>query len=706
MQISLEWINELVATVSVKLDHLIEKLTLAGFEVEEVLKVEINKMKYTTLDISATANRSDSLSIQGLSAEIAALLNSPINSSTYSIKSLKLKQMVLENARILPSDSDCSLLSSVIIENLTDLTVPKWIKRKLICSGVEPSGDLKDFQSYILLESGYPLAFYDFDKISEQIQTRTFNLSVSNATNNQYFRATNDQEYKLDDNILLIEANRIPISIAGIIENQDFIYSENTKSLLIEGSIFNAARIRQQSRSLGVRTDRSIQYEKSLKNTSIIESLYRLILLLRISNPDIHVKFQTVAKTIEQSIKPIKLKYSTTQEILGPINKLPDATFEYISSETIEDYLNRLGFEFTYDKLKQDWEVNIPSHRSDDITREIDLIEEVGRLHGFNNFLITLPKLRTVGIEDSSYKTRRKITSCLLNFGLNEFIHYSLVNEKTFLTNEVKLINPSVSEYSNLRLSLLPSLVRTIQENLKQSNSVINGFEYGHVFFIDEKNQLQETERIAGIFGGAKTKLTWSDFGKELTWFEAKGNIEQLFKQLNLNTIWKVSTSNNLDEIFHNSRVANICLESDVEIGVFGQIHPILANNLDISSQIYLFEFNIEVIQSKLETNKLAIYKEYSSYPKIIKDISFIVREDIEFENLRKVIYFNGSRFLSKINLLDEYKGKSIPDKHISLCCQLTFQSNEKTLQNREVEEILNNIRFILSEEFAAIIRN
>jgi phenylalanyl-tRNA synthetase beta chain len=673
MQISLKWINELVNIEVVKLDDLIEKLTLGGFEVEEVLEVEINNQKEIVLDISATANRSDSLSIQGISTEIAALLNKPINISTYSIKSENLKQTILKNAKILPSDQDCIALISVIVENLTDTTVPKWITQKLISSGITPSNNLMDFQNYILLETGYPFAFYDFDKLNLKLNNSELNLSISTAENNEEFFATNGNKYRLDNSILLIKANQIPISIAGIIENQEFSYSDSTTSLLIEGSIFNAAKIRQQSRNLGLRTDRSTRYEKSLKNTYLIESFYRLISLLRIANPNLNCKFKTINKKIDQTPKPILLRYETIREILGPSSKLPTGKFAYIPPKNIENYLNRLNFSFVYDEIKQVWEVKIPHSRTEDITREIDLIEEIGRLHGFNNFLITLPKLKTIGTEDASYKTRKKITSCLLNLGFNELIHYSLVNEKTFLENEIKLINPLVSEYSSLRISLLPNLIKTVQENLKQGNSVLNGFEYGHIFLPDQVTKFKEKEYVAGIFGGFKTKFTWSDSEKALTWFEAKGKIEQLFNQLNLSVKWQNPYDPGINDIFHTYRNAELYLTNNIKLGVFGQIHPILANNLNLSSEIYLFEFDVEVIQNQIKMNQLTMYKEYSSYPKIIKDISFIIRRDITFKELQETLYYNGTKFLSEINLLDEYTGESIPDQHISLCLQLIF---------------------------------
>ena len=707
MQISLKWINELVDIESINLDTLIEKLTLGGFEVEEILELEINNQIQIALDISATANRSDSLSIQGISAEIATLLDKPVKISDYSIKNFDLKEKLDNFSVSISKDYNCSILVAVILENLTDLTVPKWIKQKLISSGLIPVNNLLDFQNYILLETGYPFEFYDFDQICSKLKGSSFQLSLEKATNKQEFAASNNITYELNSSNIILQANELPISIAGIISNKDYQYTETTTSLLIEGSIFNAATIRQQSRNLGLRTDRSARYEKSLKNTYLIESLYRLIYLLRISNPKLTCKLHTFAKTDEVSPKPILLRYKTIKEILGPIQNQNQTDFSYLTTENITDYLTRFGFKFSYDNSLLTWQVEVPDVRSNDLTREIDLIEEIGRLHGFNNFLTTLPKINTIGIEDPSYQTRKKITSCLLNLGFTELIHYSLVSKTTFLENEIKLINPLLSDCSNLRLSLLPNLIQTVQENLKQGNLFIEGFEYGHVFSKGEgiiKN-FKEREYVAGIFGGLKTKLTWSSPEEALSWFEAKGKIEQLFKQLNIVTSWKTLVLSD-DKMFHPYRSAEIFLPDGKKLGIFGQIHPILSNQLALPNQIYLFEFDIELIQHQIQINKLTIYREYTLYPKIVKDLSFIIDQNTSFKELQMTLYANGTKFLSEINLLDEYKGKGIPEGQTSLCLQLTFQSKEKTLENKEIENIVNNLQLVLTNKFNALIRN
>ena len=706
MQIPLKWINELVNIETIKLDDLIEKLTLGGFEVEEILEIDINNQKQIVLDISATANRSDSLSINGISKEIAALLNQPPKISNSLLNNNEWKQNIENKTEIISIDNNWSMFLSVIVGNLTDINVPKWITQKLLSSSIVPSNNLLDFQNYILLETGYTFEFYDFEKICSELNTSEFNLSIENAKDNQTFVASNNFQYQLDNSILTVNANEIPISIAGIIEAKNFSVSETTKTIVIEGSIFKAAKIRQQSRNLGLRTDRSARYEKSLKHTYLIESLYRLISLLRISNPNLTCKLSTSKRTLEIPLEPIVLRYGTINEILGPISSSGKETSQYISPKIITDYLIRLNFQFIYNESSLTWNVEIPHSRTDDISREIDLIEEIARLHGFNNFLTTLPKIKIIGNEDTNYKTRKKITGCLLNLGLNELIHYSLVNQTTFFTNEIELVNPLLSDCSVLRSSLLPNLVKTVQENLKQKNLSIEGFEYGHVFYSDSITKFREKEYISGIFGGIKTKLAWTSSETALTWFEAKGKIEQLFNQLNLLTYWQKCSNLNTEKLLHPFKSADIYLANKINLGIFGQIHPILANKLNISPDIYLFEFDIEAIESQLQINKLTFYKSYSLYPKIIKDLSFIIRRDIKFEKIQEALYYNGTEFLSEINLLDEYRGQSIPKDHTSLCLQLVFQSDKKTLENKEIENIIKRLQLILTQKFKATIRD
>jgi phenylalanyl-tRNA synthetase beta chain len=706
MQIPLKWINELVTIESINLEELVDKLTLGGFEVEEIVDRKIENETQVVLDLSATANRSDSLSIQGISKEIITLFKNSGKLVKYTSELESWKKKINKFSNELSNQSKCSFFVAVSIENLTNHKVPNWIQRKLLSSDMVVTNTLLDFKNYVLLETGYPFAYYDFEKICSKLNSKNLIFSCSTVTNHEKFIDATDSISELDSSTILIKANHLPLSIAGICENKEFCYSNQTNSLLIEASIFEATTIRQQSRQLGLRTERSARYEKSLKNQYLLEALYRLLSLLKLSNPNLTYKLHTIGQLKKQPYHSILLNYEKVKEVLGPINPVEKTKgFHYLKPELITDYLTSLKFNFLYDPKGSRWKIRVPEIRKDDITREIDLIEEIGRLHGFDNFLTTLPRIKKIGKEDISYKTRKKITSCLLNLGFNELIHYSLVNSNTFLKNEIRLINPLLSECSNLRSSLLPNLIQTIQGNLKQGNLILEGFEYGHIFFRDTSQTVQEKEYVAGIFHGTKKKLNGSDSDQTLTWYEAKGKIEQFLKQFTLSVHWKASPSKS-DKILHPYRTSDIYLSTNLKLGRFGQIHPILASQLNIFSEIYLFEFDLENLQESLQTNKLRNYREYSLYPKIFKDLSFIIQKDIPFQEIETSLYSNGTQFLSEINLLDEYTGESIPQKHKSLCLQLVFQSQRTTLENKKIETILKNLRLVLVDKFHATIRS
>jgi len=382
MQISLDWVSELVNIEDVSLDNLIEKLTLGGFEVEETLELEINERKAIALDISAAANRADSLSIKGISKEIGAVLDKPYKNSRYLTNSFDCHELIKNSLQYCDELNNYSTFIAITVENITDFTILKWINEKLVCSGLQPMNNFLDFQNYILLETGYLFEFYDLNKIRFKLDYSNFDLILTKASESS-FLANNQSEYKLNKDILLLKADNLDLSIAGVIYHNEVSYTNQTKALLIEGSIFNSKKIRQQSRVLGLRTDRSARYEKGLNNSYLMEAIYRLISLLKISNPNLICKIHTASQNRKKGLTNIILKYENITEILGPIlgNSNDIDTVKYLLPNQISHYLKRLKFKFLFDEARSIWNVQIPDSRIEDITREIDLIEEIGRLH-------------------------------------------------------------------------------------------------------------------------------------------------------------------------------------------------------------------------------------------------------------------------------------------------------------------------------------
>jgi phenylalanyl-tRNA synthetase beta chain len=705
MQISLKWIEEFLNLQKVNLNYLIEKLALGGFEIEKIVELRLNNEKIVILDISSTPNRSDSLSVRGISKEIATLLNKPYKNSYYLNNTIYWETQFSELIHTSQLKKNYSSFLAVTLENLTNFNSPKWLQQKLIQSGLKPLGNFSDFQSYILLETGYPFEVYDLNKIFLKLKTKNFSLNLRKVEKNEKFLLNKNSNYILNEPVLTIKADSIPLGVAGIGSNSSFSYCPKTTSILIEASIFDSTFIRQQSRLSGLRTERSSRYEKSIKSNNLLGSLYKLINLLKVRNPDLICKIHTKGQIMNEDPNIINLHYRKTNEILGPIKGSNSKQFKYINKVLISKYLDQLKFPYIFKASQLAWQVQIPNFRSDDITRSIDLIEEIGRLYGFNKFFRQLPLIKGIGSEDDSYKIRKKFTISLINSGFNEFINYSLTNENNIGLNEpVKIINPLLQDFSNLKLSLLPNIIKTVQENLKQGNFSIDGFEYGHVFSVDN-NIFTEKEFIAGIFGGRLSKSSFSNVYNSLGWFEEKGKMEQILKQFNYSSYWISYSGEFYKNILHPYRTAEIRFTGGQLLGIFGQINPILAKKYNISPNLYLFEFNFELIRYYSKKNKLTLYNQYSLYPKIVKNLSFIVSYKIKFSEIQKLLLANGTKFLKKVILLDEYKSLAIPQNHSSLCLELTFQSNKKTLQTKEVEQIIETLKMLLNKSFNVVIR-
>ena len=697
MRVSLNWLNQLVNIENVNLEHLIEKLTLGGFEVEEILEVNIDGRKEIVIDISATANRADSLSIKGIAKEINSLMNIPQKNYRF-LRSYKEK-----NFPSITDNEDCSIFFAVTVKNLKKFSTPHWLTQRLISVGISPVNNLLDFQNYILLETGFPFEFYDLEKIEKKVGTSKFDLTLGYSKNGTEFIGNNEIEYRLNNKTLVLKTGNEILSIAGIIPNKDVSYELKTTSLLIEGAIYNSKKIRKTSRVLNIRTDRSARYEKGLNNYNFIQSLYRLITLLKNLNPDLICEVVTEYKKSESSISPIKLHYDNIVKILGPIKKKSKTQINQIDYSEVSHFLTQLNFIFDFNPKTLIWEIIIPSYRSEDITREIDVIEEIGRLYGFNNFITSLPNIYQIGWKDISYQIRKKLTLCFLNEGFNELIQYSFVKEGQ--TNPIQLLNPLSLEFKNLRTSLIPNIIQTVNENVKQTNGYVEGFEFGHVFSHPRVSEYKEVEFVAGVFGGIPIKTTWSDKSKNLSWFEAKGKLEEIFLKLKLSVNWVISTSNIYENIIHPYRSVDLLLNNKTYLGTFGQIHPVKAKKFNLSNELYLFEFNFDLLVDELKKNQLPIYKNYSFYPKIVKDLSFIVSYNFSFEDIKSTILSNGGPYLIQVELLDEYKGNLISSSCTSLCIQLIFQSTEKTLTTKEIENIMQNIVLTITEKFDAKIR-
>ena len=619
MKVPLSWVNEFVNIENINVQDLIEKLTLAGFEVEDILTLTINNKLETILDISATANRPDSLSIRGISKEISAIFNKPVTLNSHLRPVEFLNKFKNINTLINDELLICDDFFVIKLEDFIFETTPEWLKYKLACCQIESEDNINDLINFILLETGYPCEFYDFDKIQKNITDFTFK-TIDETCSIELENVQNSIQIPKNSNIIGLYANKELISVAGIGVLNSYKPTKETKNFLIECSIFNSKLIRQTARKIRVRTDRSARYEKGINNSELLFTISKLISLIKDINNETKISFQTKKFTPIERIRTIDLNLQNINDILGPISN-SENILTYLSSDLIRQYLTRLNFEvvgerkvINMDSQSPDFkkrqiilEISIPLVRIDDITTEIDLIEEIGRLHGFNNFITKLPKIKKLGTADLSYKFRKKLTLCFLSSGINEIMNYSLVSQQS--NTSIQLNNPLTNDYGNLRESLLPKIISNYSYNIKQGQENFEGFEYGHIFKFKSGKRYLETEVISGILGNDKQHLNWQMKPDYLSWSQAKGKLELIFKKLGIQTIWKSLDQEVYKTTLHPFKSASIFIKNTNSlIGVFGEIHPVLLKKENLNITSYLFELNFNTLRQSEISNNLPVY--------------------------------------------------------------------------------------------------
>jgi phenylalanyl-tRNA synthetase beta chain len=347
--------------------------------------------------------------------------------------------------------------------------------------------------------------------------------------------------------------------------------------------------------------------------------------------------------------------------------------------------------------------VTVPPYRYRDLEREIDLIEEIARLHGYDCFCDTLPDKTEPGYLSVEQQLTRQLRESFRAMGLTELIHYSLV--KPGGERQVELTNPLFAEYSALRTDLMSGLIEAFQYNLEQGNGSLNGFEIGRIFWQEEEG-LQEADALAGIMGGDSTQGKWTRGGREqpLTWFEAKGILESVFQRLGLAIEYQPDRR---DERLHPGRTASLWLIGN-RLGTFGQLHPQLRQERGLPDAVYIFQLDLDVLLDALDRdeNRIPQFRSYSTYPTADRDIAFFASVEVTVAELTRAIAQAGGDLLKSVELFDEYRGEHVPKGQRSLAFRLVYRASDRTLTDAEVEPVHQKVRESLVEKFSVNLRS
>jgi len=369
----------------------------------------------------------------------------------------------------------------------------------------------------------------------------------------------------------------------------------------------------------------------------------------------------------------------------------------------VERILKALGCEVSPLKNGGVWSVTVPPYRYRDLEREIDLIEEIARLYGYNNFCETLPDKTEPGYLSVEQALTRKLREVFRAVGLTELAHYSLV--KPGQDRQIVLRNPLFPDYSALRTDLLSGLIDAFQYNLEQGNGALNGFEIGHIFWLEEDG-LSESEAIAGILGGDPTQGKWAQSGRDkpMTWFEAKGLLESAFHRLGLSVEYQPDRR---DERLHPGRTASLWLRGN-RLGTFGQLHPQLRLERGLPDEVYAFELDMQVLMSQLDQEDVLVptFKPYSAYPASDRDIAFFIPTQFSVAEIDRSIRKAAGTLLESVELFDEYRGKNVPEGQRSLAFRLVYRASDRTLTDEDIEPVHQKVRETLLEKFRVDLRS
>lgn len=636
----------------------------------------------TSIEFEITSNRPDCMSVLGLSKEVSATFDIPMNYHKPEYKGIDGDiHSMLENVTI-SNKTLCSRYMAAVVKNVKIMPSPRWMRERLRASGVRPINNFVDITNYVMLEYGHPMHAFDIRYLVGKT------IDVRNAKDGEEITTLDGVTRKLTEKMLVIADSEKPVAVAGVMGGEYSGIMDDTTDVVFEAACFDGASVRTTSKALSMRTDASLRFEKGLDPRMCESALKRALELVELLGCGEVVREIIDVKNGVDTQKSAPFDSTWINNFLG--TNIPE-------SEMIA-YLKKLDFEV------KDGRAYAPPYRID-IECKADVAEEIARLYGYNNIEKTI--IRGVARADVSpeQKFKSKLSRTVASLGADEIVTYSFISPKNFdkinlpadstLRDTVKISNPLGEDTSVMRTTLLPSMLQILTGNYNDRNESAFLFESARVYLPKSGQVLpEEPERL--VIGA---------YGKEFDFYSLKGIIEELFEIMGIDDISYEPCSD--DKLFgefyafHPGRCA-LAFKGDTPLGIFGELHPHTTENYGIGSKVYAAILNIPEMMDNAISYKS--YKPLPKFPAATRDLAVVVDENVPAAHIEKAIRSAvGNNILESVKLFDVYKGEQIAKGKKSVAYSLVLRSNEGTLTDEQADNAMKKVLKKLSEIGAQI---
>ncbi|MDF2960107.1 MAG: phenylalanyl-tRNA synthetase subunit beta [Paenibacillus sp.] len=668
--------------------------TKVGDSILEVLAINDRVM-----DLDLTPNRSDCLSMLGAAYEIGAILGREVKLPDAEQGLAGSGSAVQASSRIsveITAKEQCSHYAARLIEGVSIGTSPLWMQNRLMAAGIRPINNIVDITNYVMLEYGQPLHAFDADKLANG------HIDVRLARQGEKLVTLDGAERTLEPHMLLITDGTKPVAIAGVMGGENSEVTDSTTRILLESAKFDGGTVRKTSRQLGLRSEASLRFEKEVNPEGVLPALNRAASLM--SEYAGGQVASGIVEAVAQQQQPVKIELTA--------ERINDYLGTDLSVQEVKQIFDRLSFLTDVDGDK--FTVHVPSRRGD-ITRTVDLIEEVARLYGYDNIPTTLMTgVTTPGALDKEQTVRRLARNLLTGSGLHEAITYSFTHPQQISdfpgaykeAKPVTLAMPMSEDRSTLRTSLIPHLIEVASYNRNRNTDDVAVFEIGKVFVTDETaltSLPDERLMLAILLTGKRQETHWSRKSGDVDFYDLKGAFEGLAGYLGLSG--SIGYKAAQPDGFHPGRTAHITLETaegSQVIGTLGQLHPELQQQKDLADT-YVLE--VEFSALAVHADEQITYRQLPRYPSIGRDIAVVVNREVQVGDLTAKVQEVAGGLLESIQVFDIYTGDRLGSDKKSVALALVYRTPERTLTDEEVSELHAKVVAALEQSFGAELR-